>query len=278
MGHYRVTLIISFYNQIDYLKRILASLERQSIQDFEVIIADDGSRPDVVLEIQQLGRTAPLTIQHIWHEDLGFRKTRILNRAIIASRSDYLIFIDGDCIPHPRFVEEHFRNREAKTVLAGRRANLSPKFINLLTEENIRSGILERGFERKLFLDGIFGKSTHVLKGVFFESPALRTYLNRKEAGLLGCNFSIHKSDLLEVNGFDERYQAPAVGEDTDLGVRLKWNRIKLKTVKNIAVQYHFDHPKLERPQVNFDIFEKVLQERRAYTPYGIVRSHQTGD
>lgn len=272
MTQYRATLIISFYNRIDYLKRIIAALERQSMKDFEVAIADDGSREEVVAEIRELMGTSPIAIQHLWHEDLGFRKTRIFNRAVLASRSDYLIFIDGDCLPHPRFIEEHYRNREAKTVLAGRRVNVSPKFVALLTEENIRNGILERGFERRLLLDGMFGKSTHVVKGVFVQSPTLRRYLNRKETGLLGCNFSIHKSDLLEVNGFDERYEAPAVGEDTDLEVRLKWNGVKLKTVKNMAIQYHFDHPKLPRPQVNFDIFEKVLRDKKAYTSYGIVR------
>lgn len=278
MGQYRATLVISFYNRIDYLRRILAALERQSIQDFEIAIADDGSRNEVVDEVQEIMRTSSLTIQHLWHEDLGFRKTQIFNRAVVASRSEYLIFIDGDCVPHPRFVEEHFKNRELRTVLAGRRVNLSSKFINILTEENIRSGILENGFERKLIFDGMFGKSSHVMKGIFIELPALRKYLNRKETGLLGCNFSIHKSDLLDVNGFDERYEAPAVGEDTDLEVRLRWNGVKLKTVKNMAIQYHFDHPKLQRPQVNLDIFEKVLLDKRAYTPYGIVRSDQPGD
>jgi glycosyltransferase involved in cell wall biosynthesis len=270
MKQYAVSLIVSFYNKVDYLKRILAALERQSFRDFEVIIADDGSTQDVVAEVIRLQDVSPIPIQHVWHEDIGFRKTTILNAAIMASRSGYLIFMDGDCIPHSKFIEEHYANREPTTVLAGRRANLSKKLADLLTEENIRSGIMDQGFELKVLLDGIFGSSSHTIKGTYVSTPWLRRFLNRKVTGVLGSNFSIHKSDMLEINGFDERYKAPAVGEDTDIEARLRWNNVRVKMVKNMAVQYHFDHPKLKRSQVNEDIFKEVLRERKAYTPFGI--------
>ena len=86
----------------------------------------------------------------------------------------------------------------------------------------------------------------------------------------MGSNFSIHKTDIVAVNGFDERYKAPSVGEDTDLEARLRWNKMNIKMVKNIAVQYHFDHPKLMRPSVNMEIYKQVLDQKQAYTPYGI--------
>jgi glycosyltransferase involved in cell wall biosynthesis len=270
MEQYAVSLVISFYNKIDYLRRILASLERQSFKDFEVIIADDGSGDDVVAEIHRIQNTSRIPIQHLWHEDIGFRKTAILNAAIMASRSEYLIFIDGDCIPHPKFIEEHYANREPSTVLAGRRANLSKKLADLLTEENIRKGIMEKGFGWKVLLDGLVGKSTHAIKGAYVRSTWLRRFLNRKVTGVLGSNFSIHKKDMVAINGFDERYQAPAVGEDTDIEARLRWNNVRVKMVKNIAVQFHFDHPKLKRSQVNEDIYKQVLLEKKAFTPFGI--------
>src|SRR5687768_7510377 len=97
------SLIISFYNKIEYLRMILAALERQSFKNFEVVIADDGSKAEVVNEIKEIQTKSPLQIQHIWHEDIGFRKTKILNESIRKSNSDYLIFIDGDCIPHHKF-------------------------------------------------------------------------------------------------------------------------------------------------------------------------------
>lgn len=270
MGNYSASLIISFYNRIDYLEMILAALGRQSLKDFEVIIADDGSNKEVVEGIDRMKRLSDIPIQHVWHEDIGFRKTTILNEAIRQSRSEYLIFIDGDCIPHHKFIEEHFRNREEKVVLAGRRANISRKLVKLLDEARIRAGYLESGFVFKMILDGIFGKSTHVIKGLYVKNAWLRKFLNRSVTGVLGSNFSIHKRDMLAVNGFDERYKAPAVGEDTDLEMRLRWNNVNVKMVKNIAVQYHFDHPKLTRSSVNMDIYNQVLVQKQAYTPYGI--------
>jgi glycosyltransferase involved in cell wall biosynthesis len=273
MEQFPVSLIISFYNKIDYLKRILAALERQSFREFEVIIADDGSTKDVVDAIAEISRKSAIPIQHVWHEDIGFRKTTILNKAIVSSRSEYLIFIDGDCIPHHRFIEEHYLNREPSVVLAGRRANISKKLANLLTEENIRAGIMEKGFVIKVLLDGLFGKSTHSIKGAYVANGFLRRFLNRKVTGVLGSNFSIHKKDMLAINGFDERYKAPAVGEDTDIEARLRWNNVRVKMIKNMAVQFHFDHPKLKRSQVNEDIFKDVLRQKKAFTPFGIDKS-----
>lgn len=270
MGNYSASLIISFYNRIDYLEMILAALGRQSFKDFEVIIADDGSNQEVVEGINRIKELSGIPIQHVWHEDIGFRKTTILNEAIRQSRSEYLIFIDGDCIPHHRFIEEHFCNREEKVILAGRRANISGKLVKLLNKDRIEAGCLETGFVFKMILDGLFGKSTHIIKGLYVKNLWLRKFLNRKATGVLGSNFSIHKGDMLAVNGFDERYKAPAVGEDTDLEARLRWNNINVKMVKNIAVQYHFDHPKLARSSDNMEIYKQVLVQKQAYTPYGI--------
>ena len=116
MKDFAVSLVISFYNGIDYLKLILAALARQSFKDFEVIIADDGSREEVVDEVKKMIAETRLSIQHLWHEDAGFRKTRIFNQAVVRSRSSYLVFMDGDCIPHFRFIEEHYKNRAEKVL------------------------------------------------------------------------------------------------------------------------------------------------------------------
>ncbi|HEY9488378.1 MAG TPA: glycosyltransferase [Chryseosolibacter sp.] len=273
MKTFPVSLIISFYNKIDYLKLIFAALERQSFRDFEVIIADDGSKPEVVEEIRQIMEHAPLTIQHLWHEDQGFRKTMIFNEAIRKSRSPYLIFMDGDCVPHSRFVEEHYKNRQPNVLLAGRRVYLSEKLSKSLDPEKIKDGYLEKvGFIITLLADGIFGRSSHVVKGIYVGNPLLRKFLNRAMKGVLGSNFSVHKSDLEAINGFDERYEAPAVGEDSDIELRLVWNNVEIRMVKNMAVQYHIHHKKLPRPQKNLEIFEAVKKEGQAFTPYGLVQ------
>ena len=103
----KATIIAAFYNRIDFLKLVLAGLERQTEKNFELIIADDGSSENVVREINKIIPVHSFPIKHIWQEDKGFRKNKILNKAITESESDYLIFVDADCVPHRSFIEGH---------------------------------------------------------------------------------------------------------------------------------------------------------------------------
>lgn len=267
-----LTLIISFYNRLDYLKLVLAGLETQTFKDFEVIIADDGSNQNVVKELNSMISKFDFPIKNIWQEDKGFRKNKILNRAIVESQSDYLVFIDGDCIPHSEFLREHFQNKKDKICLTGRRVNLSKKITSMLDEKKIRDGFLEKNY-LLLLLDSIFGETVDFEKGLYFRSKALRNFVNKKTRGLLGCNFSIHREDILSVNGFDERYEAPSIGEDTDLQFRLELNGIRIKSLNNIAIQYHLYHKLQERRPENLKLFEEVKRSRTAFTPFGIVKN-----
>ncbi|MHB1686929.1 MAG: glycosyltransferase [Ignavibacteriaceae bacterium] len=267
----KASIILSFYNRIDYLKLVLAGLEKQTFKDFEVIIADDGSSENVVSEIESLSLKFPFSLVHLWQEDNGFRKNKILNRAITESNSDFLIFVDADCVPHSEFVKEHYTNREENKCNTGRRVNLSKKITALLTPDKIKEGFLEKEF-LLLIQDGLVGKSYDVEKGFYFQSKVLRNYFNRKKRGLLGCNFSIYKKDFLDINGFDERYEAPSIGEDSDVQFRLEINGVKINSLNNIAVQYHLYHKIQERPQKNLDLFEEVKKSNLSFTPYGIVR------
>jgi glycosyltransferase involved in cell wall biosynthesis len=265
----KTSVIAAFYNNINYLKLVLAGFERQTEKAFELIIADDGSNEGIVKEIETIASNYSFRIKHIWHPDKGFRKNKILNQAILASSSGYLIFIDADCIPHSKFVEEHINENQENIVLTGRRVNLSQKLTNLLTEENVRDGFLEMNTLR-MIEDAIFGKSNYVEKGFYFENKFLRKLFNKKSRGLLGCNFSLFKKDILAINGFDERYEAPSIGEDSDVQFRLELNGTKVKSVNHIAVQYHLYHKLQERLQKNLDLFEVVKKSNLAFTAYGL--------
>lgn len=265
------SVIISFYNKPDYLKLVLAGFEIQSENNFEIIIADDGSEEKIVKEIESLSNQYPFRIKHIWQEDKGFRKNKILNQAILASESDYLIFIDGDCIPHPKFVEGHLEYKSKKTALTGRRVNLSQKITDILTPQKIKEQFLQKKF-LLLIADGLFGKSYDVEKGFYFKNKFLRNLFNKKSRGLLGCNFSLYKDDIISINGFDERYEAPSIGEDSDVQYRLELNRVKIKSLNHIAVQYHLYHKLQERSQKNLDLFEEVKNAKLAFTKYGLIK------
>ena len=266
---YPCSLIIAFYNQPDYLTLVMAGLERQTLKDYEIIIADDGSNEQTVSQIQEMILQSELPIHHVWHEDHGFRKNRILNQAIQKAAGEYLVFIDMDCIPHREFMREHVVNGRAGVCLTGRRVNLSDKISQKLSPDLIREGYLENHIWQLIF-DGLFGQSKDVEKGIYLKSSWLRGILNRKMRGILGCNFSVSKKDMLDVNGFDERYEAPSVGEDTDVQYRLELNDIRIKSVNHMAIQYHLYHPLQPRPKENLDLFKKIQASAQAFTSYGI--------
>lgn len=263
------SVIAAFYNNLHYLKLVLAGFERQTEKEFEFIIADDGSKEEVVKEIESISSNFSFRIKHVWHPDKGFRKNKILNQAILASETDYLIFIDSDCVPHSKFVEEHLNERLEETVCTGRRVNLSQKITSVLTEDKIKGGFLEAN-NLLLLEDALLGESNYVEKGFYFENKLLRKLFNKKARGLLGCNFSLLKKDMLAINGFDERYEAPAIGEDSDVQFRLELNGVKVKSLNHIAVQYHLYHKLQERLQINIDLFEEVKKNKLAFTPFGL--------
>ena len=266
-----LTLIIAFYNNINYLQLVLAGLERQTLPEFEVIIADDGSSPENVQILKKIISESPLNILHAWQEDRGFRKNKILNQAITFANSDYLIFIDADCIPHKEFIKEHFQNRVKGRVLTGRRVNLSSALSKKLTPKLVKQGFLDSNL-LLLLRDGLLGHSKDVEKGIYLRSFLLRKLFNRKQRGLLGCNMSLHKEDILRINGFDERYEAPGLGEDTDIQFRLELHGIRVKSLNQMAVQYHLFHQFQQRSEKSFELFKEIRTSRQAYTPFGIIK------
>lgn len=265
-----ISVIISFYKRVDYLRLVFAGLERQTFNDFEVIIADDGSDETVKKQVQQLRHSGPFPTRYVWHEDRGFRKNKILNCAIRAAQSPYLIFIDGDCVLHRNFIREHYNYRAKQVCLSGKRVLLSEKLTELLSPDKVSEGCLEHHFW-KLVFDNLAGQSTLVEKGWYFKNPLLRKLINSKNRGLIGCNFSLYKNDIAAINGFDERYELPYVGEDTDVEYRLRLNGVSIQPLYNIAIQYHLFHPKQPRSGKNLAIFNKVQKMKTAYTPYGII-------
>ncbi|MFA3784024.1 glycosyltransferase [Melioribacteraceae bacterium 4301-Me] len=266
---FKTALIISVYNRMDYLKLVLAGFENQTEKNFEVVIADDGSNKEFVDELDKIALNYSFSISHVWHEDKGFRKNKILNEAIASTQSNYLIFIDGDCIPHSHFVEEHIKYASKGICLTGRRVNLSEKITLSLTEDKVKNGWLEKNFY-KVVKDGLLGESNYVEKGFYFKSNFFRRAFNKKQRGLLGCNFSLFKDDMLLINGFDERYQEPSIGEDTDVQFRLELKGLKIKSLNHIAVQYHLYHQLQERKKTNIELFDQVRKNKIAYTPFGI--------
>jgi glycosyltransferase involved in cell wall biosynthesis len=262
----KASIIIAFYNNIDNLRIVLAGLERQTATDFEVVIADDGSRAEVVAEIKQIQQQSSLTIRHLWQEDSGWQKNVMLNKAVVAAAADYLIFIDGDCIPDDRFVAEHLNSSQLRFALCGRRVYLSNKISKALTPKSVRDGYFNKNYLR-LFTTG---QTRHGEKMIFARIPFIARYINKKHRDFWGCNFSIYKADLLAVNGFDERFVTPGIGEDIDVYRRLLLTGRSTKSVVASALVYHLDHKETQIPQATYDLEAITIEENTAFTPFGI--------
>lgn len=267
----KASVIISVYNKPEFLRLVLAGLEIQTEKDFEVIVSDDGSNKEFVKGLNEIISKSLLNITHNWHEDAGFRKNKILNSSVVLAKASYLIFLDGDCIPHPEFVKEHLLNAAPDTCLAGRRVDLSKKLTETLTAEKIKNGSLQSAnFTMKMLWEFLRAELFNFKYGIYLKNPLLRRLFNRKEKGLLGANFSLHKTTLLAINGFDERYHLPTFGEDSDVEFRLRLNGVKMRTVLHMAVAYHCRHNLLPRLEESKKLYEQVVKAGIAFTPYGI--------
>lgn len=258
----KASLIISVYKNTRDLKVVLDGLPYQTEKDFEIIISEDGN--DKAMADFIAGYSSPFKIIHLSQADEGWRKNQALNRAISASNSNYLVFIDGDCVLHHQFIENHLRLAEAKGIVAGKRIKLGPKF-----SEKLRLTPLPQ-FEKMFFrnLPALFkDKSEFVEEGIFINPNSFWNIIakKRKMRALKGCNFSCFKAALIDINGFDEDYQKPAVGEDADLDWRFKGLGYHLVSARNYAVQYHLHHKENWSDQEENLALMKRRQEQKTF-------------
>ncbi|MDP2208679.1 MAG: glycosyltransferase [Bacteroidota bacterium] len=251
------SLIISVYNKIREFELVLAGINRQTYKRFEIIIADDGSGIEMKQFIENYRKDFRYELKHIWQEDSGFRKNKILNEAIKSSTSDYLIFIDGDCIPHKKFIESHIEEKEHNSVLCGSRVMLSKRFTDILSLNDVQNGKVEK-YSLRLLLDALKGRASRLEDGI--RNRLLLNIHRKKQARILGSNFSIEKSLIEEINGFDERYEGPGLGEDSDVEFRLSLLGVKFKSVRNYAILYHLYHQKTMELTDNWKIYNDTKQ------------------
>ena len=264
-----VTVIIAVYNAVRYLELVLTGFCRQSCTNFEVIVADDGSGPDVRSFVETFVLGSPFPLKHLYQPDEGFRKNRILNQAIKEASTEYLIFVDGDCLPHRHFVGAHWEHRAPRTVLCGRRVKLSKQISDRLTSQDILAGRLERITLQRI-ADTLLGRSSHWDEAIRLKNRFIRNLLHRREPALLGSNFSLEKALIEQINGFNEEYVGAGVGEDTDLEYRLRLLGARFQSVRHLAVQYHLYHPRVCRSRENIAIFERTKAERNPVCRHGL--------
>ena len=260
-----LSLVVAVYRHPEFLERVLASLENQTFTDFEVAIADDGSGPEIERVVRDWQGRFRRPILHVWHADDGFRKTIIVNRAVAATSGQYVVFIDGDCILHHRFLERHHLRRRPRQLLSGRRVMLDAGLTRRLTVEDVSTRRIEkpwfwwRHVRPGVWRNGIYLPLLYGARGGFSF---------RYE--ILGCNYSLFRSDLLEINGYDERITGRGM-EDVNLKARLLNAGMAVRSLSQEALQYHCHH---ENSGFRHDAaaVERWRTTREIWVPSGIVK------
>ena len=254
-----VSLIISTYNWPRALYLCLDSVMQQSVLPDEILVADDGSGMDTRDVVRHFEQISPVPVRHIWHEDRGFRVAAIRNKAIAASRSDYLIQIDGDLILQRNFIQDHLAFARRGCYVAGSRGMLTQR----LTQQ---------------VLNGEITSLSPLTRGVYCSNNVMRIPIMSAFYRMLSpeynprsCNMALWRGDALRVNGNDEAFEGWGF-EDTEFGLRLKNSGVRQLRIKFRAVAFHLFHEKVSRERclTNEHYYLESIREHRTRCKRGI--------
>jgi len=253
-----ISIIISVYKNIDALKVVLDSVLNQSVKVDEIIVSEDGEYDKMKEFLNSLNIP---NLKHITQPDEGWRKNKALNNAIKNSTSEYLIFIDGDVVLHKRFVEGHIYCAKPKRVCAGKRVELGEEYTKKLLNGEITIDELSSSFIRKI-ISLHKDKTRHYEDGIYISPGFLYDKIISKKhiSYLIGCNFSCWREDIVYINGFNEDFINPAIGEDVDINWRFRASGVEVISCRNIANVYHLYHPK------RFGAKEGAINEKILYS------------
>ncbi|MFZ0218981.1 MAG: glycosyltransferase family 2 protein [Candidatus Aquirickettsiella sp.] len=263
-----ISVIVTTYNRPDALYLVLLGLARQTQLPNEVIIADDGSNDKTRLLINQLQSQLAYPLQHVWQKDEGFQAARIRNKAALQADNNYLIFLDGDCIPFPDFIEKHRLLAEPQWFVSGHRILLKNKF----TVKILKGNLPIYNDTSLQWLWHYFQRQSNRL------FPLLRLRFNRlrklsaqRWQGAKSCNLGLWKKDFLAINGFDESFIGWGY-EDSDFVIRLIRSGIYRKSGRFAVPVIHLWHQQNDRTQeqINLNLLKQIIENQRTRAKIGL--------
>ncbi|HZP76285.1 MAG TPA: glycosyltransferase family 2 protein [Pseudolabrys sp.] len=263
-----ISIVVTTYRREDALDAVLRSLSGQTDKNFEVIVADDGSGPQTRVVIDSWKPRLPVRLEHVWHEDRGFRAAEIRNRAVLSSYGSYCIFLDGDCIARPDFVAEHRRLARSGCFVTGNRVLLS----RWLTEAVLREQLAPETWSAVDWL------KYRTRAGVNRVSALVRLPLGPVRSlranvwqGARSCNLAVARRDFDAVDGFDAGFSGWGK-EDSDIIVRLLHAGVRRRDGSFATGVIHLWHPEADRSQLaeNERKLEELLEGRRIRAKVGL--------
>jgi glycosyltransferase involved in cell wall biosynthesis len=272
-----LSVVISTYNRSDALLAVLDGLFRQTDQNFEVIIADDGSREEHRLSIIESEVAKSLHAAYFWHPDVGFTLSKVRNRGVGLSKGDYLVFMDGDCVPEVDFIAQHRRLAQPGCFINGSRVLLSAQLTGRVLAGSEAIVGRSPAYWLKQRLLGNCNKITGLLRLPGWQGRVKRVFSLK---GIRGCNMAMWRADFLLVNGFDESFTGWG-HEDADMVQRLHNAGVMRKNGYCATEVFHLWHPEAGRDKAsqNADVVEarsKTGQIRSALG-YDQLRDHDDG-
>lgn len=241
-----LSLVIATYNWTEALHLCLLSVKQQVVLPDEVIIADDGSDNNTKTLIQKMQEDFPVPIIHVWHEDNGFRKSIILNKAIKKASGAYIVQVDGDVILNRHFIGDHKSVAEKDVFIRGTRAHIRQDLIpQIYASKRINFNFLSTGIINR------FNAVRFPLLAFLFEKK------RRSSNSVRGSNLSYWKSDFVLVNGYNNELQGWG-HEDEELAARFINNQKLKKAIKLKAIQFHLSHK--EASKANAHLHDDVVR------------------
>lgn len=253
-----ISLIITTYNRPDALEAVVEGCFAQSDKHFEIIIADDGSTDETRACIARLKARSPVPLQHVWQPDQGFRAAMARNRGIAAASGQYLIFLDGDCVPQQHFIAQHRKLARRGFMVTGSRILLGPEFTQRVLAEKRSLHSLGLADKLRLRAAGDINKVLQLLLTLPDFGRERRRFSWRR---IKSCNMAIWRSDLELVNGFDESFLGWG-HEDSDIVVRLFNAGVMRKDGAFATEVFHLWHKEAQRDQASSN--RKIVLERAA--------------
>jgi glycosyltransferase involved in cell wall biosynthesis len=256
----QISLVISTYNWPQALDLVLTSVERQRRMPDEVLIADDGSGEETARLVAAWSERLCVPMHHLWQENQGYRLARSRNRAIAAAHGEYVLLVDGDMVLDRNFVADHERAQERGYFVQGVRVPTNPEGAARLLREGITAvGPFSFGLRRR----------HKAVRSLWLSQQFSRRFVTMPR--VKGCNLGCWRSDLIAVNGFEERM----VGwgpEDKECAARLLHSGVRGKELRHAALGIHLHHASRKPDGVNPNdaLFHATIQTRRIRCELGL--------
>ncbi|OGF24085.1 hypothetical protein A3H66_00935 [Candidatus Falkowbacteria bacterium RIFCSPLOWO2_02_FULL_45_21] len=98
-----ISVIIPVYNQAEHLDNCLAGIEKQTYDNYEIIVVNDGSSDDIADVIKKYKIIFNYKLSYFEQENQGAAAAR--NRGAKITKGEYLIFLDADIVVRPKMLE-----------------------------------------------------------------------------------------------------------------------------------------------------------------------------